>query len=282
MGHIVVDHNALSEIKDGLSQTAMSVDNLSEKGSDTSYNEYSENTAAFSETASQDGTIWLTSELDYITSALFDLVPILDSTMDIILARRRDQLSVIHQSPLAIYINRIRQRYPNADSQLIERLAIGTLESYVRINSDQPQLDPQLDLELHIQPKNIVAEPMSRAPENKTKFHDSGLASTFEINPNIDKIDSGKRGVKRKSEQVPHLAMVELEHRSIRSIKRSAREKAPSQRSATIYSAMLPDLETLGCDHIKPPPIPIFETIDGFTCPICKKFERIGTKDIWE
>ncbi|KAF8534213.1 hypothetical protein BDD12DRAFT_809549 [Trichophaea hybrida] len=190
------DRDTLRELKDALSQIAV------DAGLPPSDDTGTEEPAGHSESISQESTSsCLVPGLEYISNALFELAPVLESTMDVILARRRNQMAVIDLAPLTIYINRIQQRYPDADSRVIERLSRGTLECYLRINSDESNFDPQQRLQHLMSPSAWTETPSVHPHEPKTEFRDSALASSSWRSPHDQQPSNdivGERGVKRK------------------------------------------------------------------------------------
>lgn len=216
---------------------------------------------------------FIVSELEYITNALFDLIPALELAVDTILTRRRKQLklSVMYKGPLTIYTNRIHQRYPEADPKIIERLAEGVLNCYKKILK-------MGDLELQ------VASSIKREAEpEKGSFRDSGLATSTQpvIAQRITPQPTGPPiTTKRHLPDPEDHGKIPLPHPKVRVIQRVGQPSVAS--SATIFSGAKSLKTMLGLDHLKPPPIPLTYGEKSFKCPICLRDQKIVDKASWE
>lgn len=212
---------------------------------------------------------FIVSELEYITNALFDLVPALELAVDTILTRRRKQLSVMHmyKGPLTIYINRIHQRYPDAGPQIIERLAEGVLNCYEEILKKEA-------------PEVQAASSVTRDAEpEKGSFRDSGLAT-------LSWLASGQRVAPQETgapiAMKRHLVPGEtpLPHPKVRVLQRVGQPSVAS--GATVFSGAKSLKTLLGVNHLKPPPIPIRYGQKSFECPICLRDQKMSDKVSWE
>ena len=229
---------------------------------------------------------YVASELEYSINALFDLVPVLQSTADRILARRLQQLSAIHTAPGAIFINRIYQRYPQADPRIVQRLAKGAFKSYLGFMNIREGVlrdtEEQIN-DLH-SGNGSVGTFKDRSAQRTTTFKDSGLPtsswkSPLPHEPTKNALNTGPdRGLATwppPYEPIPPF----LRHRDVRKLQGQGQD---SEVSASVYTVASPDAELLGWKGLRPPPLPTIQPGSPFCCPICKSTQAITSAAQWE
>lgn len=157
-------------------QAATAEENFTE-GSDCEFEDSEEN-------SSTSGSLDLSEDLNSRVQMLLDFIPTLEATLAHV-TRPQDQSSrIVNESfhasgPAQIYINLLRDRFPEADKKLVERLGEANWQRHMNIRKRIDQIDGSVELAstpVPTVPTKITAGSIFRP---QTLFHDSGIGTSL-------------------------------------------------------------------------------------------------------